>query len=74
MWNSPSYPQPHNNVFPVVIAILAVVLAFEIWMIVDAIKNKQISNQAKAWWVLGMLIIHPIVAIIYYFTDHRKNV
>ena len=55
----------------IVIAIL--LLAFEIWMIVDAAINKKISDKAKAWWIVGMLIIHPFVAIAYFFTDHRKR-
>jgi hypothetical protein len=29
--------------------------AFEIWMIVDAAINKEITDKAKAWWIIGML-------------------
>lgn len=57
--------------YVVVLAILS--LAFEIWMIVDAIHNENISDNAKALWVVGMLLIHPIIAIAYFFTDHRKR-
>jgi len=42
-------------------------------MIVDAVINKEIPDKAKAWWIIGMLIIHPFVAIAYFFTDHRKR-
>jgi hypothetical protein len=42
-------------------------------MIVDAAINKEITDKAKTWWIIGMLIIHPFVAIAYFFTDHRKR-
>jgi hypothetical protein len=54
-----------------VVALL--IFAFEIWMIVDAAINKEITDKAKAWWIIGMFIIHPFVAIAYFFTDHRKR-
>jgi len=55
------------------IIVVLVVLAFEIWMIVDAVKNKFITTNTKVWWIVGMFLIHPIVAIIYFFTDHKKT-
>ena len=57
----------------IVILVLALILAFEIWMFVNAILNKQISDTARILWVVGMLLIHPIVAIVYYFTDYQKT-
>lgn len=68
------HPVWHHGAWLMIIILLVVLfLAFEIWMIVDAITNKKISDTAKIWWIIGMLIIHPIVAIIYFFTDHRKH-
>ena len=58
---------------PIIIIIAILIFAFEIWMIVDAAINKGITDKAKAWWIIGMLIIHPFVAIVYFFTDHRKR-
>lgn len=58
---------------PIIIPIALVIGAFEIWMIVDAALNKKITDKAKAWWVVGMLLIHPFVAIAYFFTDRRKR-
>jgi hypothetical protein len=49
------------------------IAVFEVWMIVDAALNKKISDKAKIWWIIGMVIIHPFVAIVYFFTDHRKR-
>ena len=58
----------------VVLIILAValILLFEIWMFIDVIRNEQISSDRKLLWCLGMIFIHPFIAIIYYFTDHRR--
>jgi hypothetical protein len=56
----------------VALIIVALILVFEIMMIISAIKNRAISDKARILWVIGMLLIHPIVAIIYYFTDHKK--
>jgi hypothetical protein len=58
----------------IAISIFAILIfAFEIWMIIDAATNKEITDKAKAWWIIGMLIIHPFVAIAYFFTGHRKR-
>jgi hypothetical protein len=58
---------------PVIIVVAVLIFAFEIWMIVDAAVNRQMSDRARVWWIIGMLIIHPVVAIVYFFTDHRKR-
>lgn len=58
----------------VVILVLLLIFAFEIWMFISAITNKNISDMAKVLWVVGMVLIHPIVAIIYYLTAYRKTV
>ena len=58
---------------PIILIIALLLFAFEIWMVVDVAINKEITDRAKAWWIIGMLIIHPFVAIAYFFTDHRKR-
>ncbi|HEX3568820.1 MAG TPA: hypothetical protein VHT70_04055 [Candidatus Saccharimonadales bacterium] len=58
---------------PIVVIVALLFFAFEIWMIVDTATNKKLSDKAKAWWIVGMLLVHPFVAIIYFFTDHRKR-
>lgn len=59
--------------YPLIVIALALILAFEIWMIIDAALNKKLTDKAKAWWIVGMMLIHPFVAIIYFFTDRRKQ-
>jgi hypothetical protein len=41
-------------------------------MFVDTVKNKHISESTKVFWCIGMLFIHPFVAIAYYFTDYKR--
>ena len=53
--------------------LIFVILAFEIYMFVHLIRNDSIDSNTKILWALGMLILHPFVAIIYYFTDYQKS-
>jgi len=57
---------------PILILIAILIAVFEVWMLVDVAINKKISDKAKTWWVIGMVAIHPVVAIVYFFTDRRK--
>jgi len=58
----------------VVVLCLLLILAFEIWMIINVLMNRAITPNARVLWLIGMLLIHPFVAIVYYFTDYKKNV
>ncbi len=49
------------------------ILIFEIVMFIDVVLNKNITNEARILWAVGMLLIHPFVAVAYYFTDHKKR-
>lgn len=53
--------------------IILAILVFEITMFVSVITNQRIPNETKLLWILGMLLIHPFVAIGYYFTDYNKR-
>jgi uncharacterized membrane protein (DUF485 family) len=53
--------------------LILMVLAFEIWMLVDLIKNDKITIETKVLWVVGMLLVHPIVAIVYFFVARSKK-
>ncbi len=57
---------------PLIIIVALLIAVFEVWMIVDAAINKKLTDKAKAWWIIGMILIHPFVAIAYFFTDRRK--
>lgn len=58
---------------PIIVVVAVLIIVFEIWMIVDAALNKKITDKAKAWWIIGMAVVHPFVAIAYFFTDRRKR-
>lgn len=51
------------------IVILALLFAFELWMLVDCIKNKKVPTDHKVWWIVGIFLIHPFVAIAYFFAS-----
>ncbi len=55
------------------LALIAAMFAFEIVMIISAWQNPYISSNTRLLWVIGMLFVHPLVAIAYYFTDYKKT-
>ena len=48
------------------------VLAFEVWMFVDVINSKSLTSDERVIWALGMLLLHPFVAIAYYFVKRKS--
>ena len=60
--------------FPEIIFIffLLALLVFEIAMFVDAYKNPKLTANSKLLWMVGMVLVHPFVAIVYWFM-YRKN-
>lgn len=49
-------------------------LVFDILMIIDAAGNKNLSTLAKTLWTLGIILISPVVAVVYYFTARTKSI
>jgi hypothetical protein len=60
-------------VIALVYALVLLILAFEIWMFINVMRNNRISQQRRLLWAIGIVLIHPFVAIAYYFTDFRTN-
>lgn len=61
---------------PIAVILLLLILAiliFELVMLINVIGNNYISGSTKLLWILGMLLIHPFIAIAYYFTDYKKT-
>jgi hypothetical protein len=54
------------------VAVVGAILWFEIVMFLDVIRNKKISDNEKILWVLGMFLLHPFIAIVYYFVAHSR--
>jgi hypothetical protein len=60
--------------FMVLCGIIALlVLIFWIWMLIDAIQNKGLTDGEKIGWVLAIVFLHIIGAILYYFIGHPKR-
>ena len=46
--------------------------AFWIWMLVDAIQNKGLTDGEKVGWVLAIALVHFIGALLYFFIGKPK--
>jgi hypothetical protein len=57
--------------FLAIIGLLAFV--FWIWMIIDAIQNKGLTDGEKIAWVLVVVFLHCLGALIYFLIGHPKR-
>ncbi len=57
--------------FLVPLAILA--FLFWIWMLIDAIQNKGLSDGEKSGWVLAIVFLHFLAALLYLFIGRPKR-
>ena len=46
---------------------------FWIWMLVDAIQNKGITDGEKIGWVLAIVFFHFIGSVLYFFIGRPKG-
>ena len=49
------------------------VFAFWIWMLIDAIQNKGLTDGEKIGWVLAVVFLHFIGATLYFFIGRPKR-
>lgn len=56
-----------------IIAALLAIFVFELAMFIDVATNQAIDKTRKVSWIIGMILVHPFVAIAYFFTDHKKR-
>lgn len=72
-----THSQWHNldHLLAYIILAALIILAFEVWMLVDCIKNEHVPLSQKVWWIVGMFLVHPFVAIAFYFASryHYKK-
>ncbi len=54
-----------------IIALLAFI--FWIWMIIDVIQNKGLTDGEKIGWVLAVIFLHIIGALLYFFIGRPKG-
>ena len=57
--------------FLAIVGLLAFV--FWIWMIIDAIQNKGLTDGEKIAWVLVVIFLHCIGALLYFLIGHPKR-
>lgn len=58
-------------VFLAIIALAAFV--FWIWMIIDAIQNKGLTDGEKIAWVLVVVFLHCLGGLLYFLIGRSKN-
>jgi hypothetical protein len=40
-------------------------------MLIDVLAYRKIPTQSRVWWVVGMFVIHPFVALVYLLVRSR---
>jgi hypothetical protein len=50
---------------------LLLILAFEVWMLVDVLAYRKVPTKSRVAWVIGMFLIHPFVALAYILVRSR---
>ena len=50
-----------------------VAFAFWIWMLIDAIQNKGLSDGEKIGWVLAIVFLHFLAALLYFLIGRPKR-
>lgn len=62
---------PFVILFVIAVSILGTI--FWIWMLVDCVMNKQISDMQKALWAVLIIFTHFIGALIYFFVGRSAQ-
>ena len=79
-WDFPNFFWPYFGIFAIV---LLAILAFDVWMLVDAIQRPAhhfSSPDAKTWWTVGLIVglvtgLPAIaIAIAYFFIVRRPAI
>ncbi len=47
--------------------------AFWLWMLVDCIKNRSLSDQDRIIWVMAVIFLHFIGALLYLFIARQPR-
>jgi phospholipase D-like protein len=57
----------------IVLPLVLAITAFWIWMLVDAIQNKGLSDGEKVGWVLAIVFFHVLGSLLYLFIGRPKR-
>jgi Phospholipase_D-nuclease N-terminal len=55
------------------VPIVVLCVVFWVWMLVDAIQNKGLTDGEKVGWVLAIVFLHVIGSVLYFFIGHPKR-
>ena len=47
--------------------------AFWIWMLVDCVRNRVLSDNERLVWVIAICLTHVLGALIYFFAGRRSG-
>ena len=47
-------------------------MVFWIWMLVDAIRNRALSDGEKIGWVLAIIFFHFLGSLLYFFIGRQR--
>jgi hypothetical protein len=50
-----------------------VAFVFWVWMLIDVIQNKGLTDGEKVGWVLAVVFLHFLGALLYFFIGHPKR-
>jgi Phospholipase_D-nuclease N-terminal len=60
-------------VLAVFIPLILAFLAFWIWMLVDCVRNRALSDNERIIWVIVICLTHWLGALIYLFAGRRRS-
>jgi cytochrome c oxidase assembly factor CtaG len=58
----------------IIAPLVLLAFVFWIWMLVNAIQNKGLSDGEKVGWVLAIVFLHFIGALLYFFIGRPKRI
>lgn len=57
----------------VLLPLALLLMVFWIWMLVDAVQNRGLSDGEKTGWVLAIVFFHVIGSLLYFFIGRPKR-
>ena len=57
----------------IIVPLVLLLWVFWIWMLVDAIQNKGLSDGEKVGWVLAIVFFHLLGSLLYLFIGRPKR-
>jgi heme A synthase len=55
------------------LALALFMMVFWIWMLVDAIQNRRLSDGEKVGWVLAIVFLHVLGSVLYFFIGRPRR-